>query len=64
MSREYESHEVPKRPTDDPREDRTHSRTEDDRKENSARYKENVDQLNRTRDREIERALSGVRDPS
>jgi hypothetical protein len=32
----------------------------DDRKKDEARYKQNVDRLNRSRDEEIERALSGL----
>jgi hypothetical protein len=52
-------HEAPKRSKESAREDE--ERVRDDRKENAANYKKNVDQLNRTRDTEIERALSSLR---
>jgi hypothetical protein len=54
---ELPPHETPKRSRESTREDE--ERVRDDREENAANYKKNVDQLNRTRDTEIERALSG-----
>jgi hypothetical protein len=57
----YGSHSVPRQPTKPSADDRTDTRREeaDERKENEAKYKENVDRLNRARDVEIESALSG-----
>jgi hypothetical protein len=54
-----------KQPSRDVADRPTKSRDEDarrnDRNENSLTYRENVDRVNRSREVEIERALSGVR---
>jgi hypothetical protein len=47
--------------TNPPRDQVRDNTRQDERRENSVRYRENVDRVNRSRDIEMERVLSSVR---